>query len=107
MALPKWELENIFKPLNMSRIHGFPHGMPKCASSKLSKFSTNDVTKEDYHLSRFYDEYGTHKINPQHSYVIMRLFFSSLIGDARAWYNNLPRKSINIWEDFERDFMRK
>jgi hypothetical protein len=95
MAPLKWASNNIFKPLDMSRICGFPHDMPKGASSWLSKFSGNDDTKVDYHLSRFYDEYGTHdEVNPQHSDVIMRLFSASLVGEARAWYDNLPSKSI-------------
>jgi hypothetical protein len=81
--------------------------MPKGANSWLSKFFGSDDTKVDYHLSRFYDEYGAHEAKNQHSDMIMRLFSTSLVGKARAWYDNLPSKSIRIWEDFESDFMKK
>jgi hypothetical protein len=107
MAPPKWASDNIFKPLDMSRICGFPHDMPKGVGSWLSKFSGNNDTEVDYHLRRFYDEFGSHEVNTQHQDMIMKLFSTSLIGDAKAWYDNLPSKSIKTWEDFQNAFSRK
>jgi hypothetical protein len=107
MAPPKWASNNIFKPLDMSRICGFPHNMPNGVDSWLSKFSGNNDTKVDYHLRKFYDDLGSHEVNLQHQDVIMKLFSASLIGDAKAWYDSLPRKSIKTWEDFENAFSKK
>jgi hypothetical protein len=46
-------------------------------------------------------------MNLQHQDVVMKLFFDSLVGDAKAQYNSLPNKSIKTWEDFEISFLRK
>jgi hypothetical protein len=107
MAPPKWAYDNIFGPLDMSKIHGFPHDMPKDANSWLSKFSGSDDTKANFHLTRFYKELVFHEAQNQHSDVIMRIFSASLVGEARVWYDNLPRKSIKIWEDLENAFIKR
>jgi len=91
----------------MSKIHVFPHYMPKYANTWLSKFYGSDDTKAKYHLKRFYKEFNFHEAGNQHSYVIMRIFFASLVGEDSVWYENLPRKSINISEYLESDFIKR
>jgi len=107
MDPPKWEAINIFKPIDMSRICSFLHNMPNSVHSWLLKFSGNYHTKVDDHLKKFYDGLGLHGVNLQHQDVVMKLVFDSLVGGVKAWYNILPSKSINTWEDIESNFLRK
>jgi hypothetical protein len=48
-----------------------------------------------------------HEAENRHSNVIMKLFSASLTGNSRIWYNNLPNKSIKIWEDLENVFIKR
>jgi hypothetical protein len=106
MAPPKWAYENVFGPLDMRKIHGFPHDMPKNANSWLSESSSSDDTHAKFHLTRLYEEFEFHEDGNRDSDVIMRLFSTSLVGEARVWYENLPSKSIIIWEELESDFIK-
>jgi hypothetical protein len=49
----------------------------------------------------------SHATQYQHEDVIMRLFSSSLIGDARSWYNNLPDKGIKTWQALQDAFIKR
>jgi hypothetical protein len=90
-----------FKPLDMSKIQGGSHNLPSKAKSWLPRFSGEDNTTSNLHLTRFYEGFELHEAGNRHSDVIMKLFSALLIGIARIWYNNLPNKSIKTWEDFE------
>jgi hypothetical protein len=36
----------------------------------------------------------------------MKLFYATLVEDARKWYNSLSHKSIKKWDDFYKSFMK-
>jgi hypothetical protein len=57
MAPPKWVSDNVFGTLDMSKVYGFPHDMPKKDNSWLPKFFGSDDTKDNYHLTKFYEEF--------------------------------------------------
>jgi hypothetical protein len=90
----------------MTKICGGPHKLPDKAKSWLPKFSSNDDITCN-HLTRFYKSFELHEVINRNSDVIMKLFSTSLIGDVRMWYNNLPSKSIRIWEDLENTFIKR
>jgi hypothetical protein len=91
----------------MTGIQGFPHDLPKYVGRWLPKFSNhNEISVED-HLISFYNALGLHDAQYEHEDVIMRLFSSSLIGDARSWYNNLPNKGIKTWEVLQSTFLKR
>jgi hypothetical protein len=46
---------NVYKPLNMTGIRGFPHAMPDKYNKWLPKFSGNNVITVEEHISKFYD----------------------------------------------------
>jgi hypothetical protein len=79
--------------------------MPKNVDKWLPKFSANnDVLIEGY-LSSFYNSLQLYVVQYEHEDVVMRLFSSSLIGDARFWYNNIPGKGIKTWQDLYNAFI--
>jgi hypothetical protein len=61
MALQPW-VSNIFKPLDMTGIQGYPHDLPKDVDRWLPKFSNNNDTSTEDHLSLFYQTLGS--MNP-------------------------------------------
>jgi hypothetical protein len=96
MDPPKWAPNEIFVPLDMRKIQGGSHNLPKKDKSRLHKFSGEDNTIGNLHLTRFYESFELREVGNRHSYVIMKLFSASLIGNIRKWYKNLPNKSIKI-----------
>jgi len=70
-----WE-KDLYKPLNMANIQGYPNTMPKEFNKWLPKLPGNNViTIEDhlYVMVRDMDNAGI-----EHEYVAMNLFASSL-----------------------------
>jgi hypothetical protein len=59
MAQKPW-VANVFKPLDMSAILGYPHAMPQKFEKWLPKFSGNDVTTVEEHLDNFWGCFQTH-----------------------------------------------
>jgi hypothetical protein len=53
MAQKQW-VSNIFKPLDMSFIPGYPRQMPPKFEKWFPKFSGNDVTTAEEHLDNFW-----------------------------------------------------
>jgi hypothetical protein len=40
----------------------------------------------------------------EHEDVVMRMFFSTLEGEARTWYKSIPDSSIDGWDSFQKNF---
>jgi len=95
---PRPWTSNVFKPLDMTRIRCFPHGIPDYVDTWLPRFSYNNDVLAKEHFNFFYDALGLHDVLYEHQYVMTRLFSSSLIMDSKLWYDNLPSKSINTRE---------
>jgi hypothetical protein len=79
---------NLFKPLNLDAIVGYPKTMPKDIHKWLPKFTGNDVvTLEDILYA-----IGVALLNEsiKNEYVAMRLLAMSLNEDAQRWFRGLP-----------------
>jgi hypothetical protein len=98
MARP-WE-RDLYKPLNMTNIQGYPNQMPTNVNKWLPKFPGNNViTVEDhiYVMGRDMDNAGI-----DHEDVAMRLFASSLTEEALDWFKGLPDNHIMTYDAFFR-----
>jgi hypothetical protein len=105
MAQNPW-VSNVFKPLDMSAIPGYPYNMPQNFEKWLPKFFGNDVTIVKEHLDKFWNYFLTHPINDEDEYIVMRLFSATFVEDARRWYNSLLDKGIKNWDAFHKVFMK-
>jgi hypothetical protein len=103
MAQKPW-VSNVFKPLDMSAITGYPRNMPQKFEKWLPKFFGNDVTIVEEHLDNFWACFQTHTISDDAKDVVMKLFYATFVDDARRWYNSLPSKGIKNWDAFEEAF---
>jgi hypothetical protein len=99
MAPPPWDT-NIFNPLYMTGIQGYPHAMPNKFDKRLPKFSSNNVTSTEKLVDAFYTCFQNHPLKIDDEDMLMKLYVASLVEDVRRWYNNLPDKSIKSWEAF-------
>jgi hypothetical protein len=105
MAQRPW-VTNAFKPLDMSRIPGYPHAMPQKFDKWLPKFSGNNVITIEEHLDNFWASFQNNPLNNDDEDIVMKLFVASFVEDARKWYNSLPDKSIKTWDTFHDVFMK-
>jgi hypothetical protein len=79
-----------FKPLNMSEIWGYRHDMPEKFDKWLPKFPSNNVIVVENHVDTFYTCFQNHPLSNDDEEVVMKLFATSLVENARKCYNNLP-----------------
>jgi hypothetical protein len=85
-----WE-ENVYKPLDITRILRSPHKIPKGFKEWLPTFFGDDPTLAQQHLDTFasvfqcYDPYED---------VWMKLFSLSSTGKAREWYVSITPGAI-------------
>jgi hypothetical protein len=78
----------------MSKILGYPQQMPPKYEKWLPIFIGSDVERVDYHMSEFWHFFQLHPIGDDARYLVMKLFSSTLYGNAMEWYDNLPFASI-------------
>jgi hypothetical protein len=100
MAHP-WE-KDLYKPLNMATIPGYPNTMPKESHKWFPKFSRNNVTVADDHLYVVGRDMENAEV--EHEDVAMRLLASSLTEYAQRWFRGLPDNHIASYEDFAKLF---
>jgi hypothetical protein len=87
MAHP-WE-KDLYKPLNMATIPGYPNAMPKESNKWLPKFPGNNVVTVEDHLYTI--GWDMDNVEVEHEDVAMRLLASSLTEEALRWFRGLPR----------------
>jgi hypothetical protein len=93
MAHP-WE-KDLYKPLNMATIPGYPNTMPKDSNKRFPKFPGNIVIVED-HLYTIGHNMDNAEI--EHEDVAMKLLASSLTEEALRWFRGLPDNHIASYE---------
>jgi hypothetical protein len=98
----QWDLRN-FKPLDMSKILGYPRKMPPKYENWLPRFTGSDGERADYHMGDFWAFFQFHPISDDAEDLAMKLFSATLHGNARRWYDNLPDASITTMEQFGRN----
>ena len=101
----QWDLGN-FKPLDMSKISGYPQQMPSKYEKWFPRFTGSDGERVDYHMSDFWAFIQLHLINDDAEDLVMKLFSATLYGNAREWYENLPNASITTMEQLEETFLK-
>jgi hypothetical protein len=94
-----------YRPLDMSEIPGYPRKMPPCYEDFLPRFAGIKGECPESHMRRFWEFFEYFPIDDEAEDVVMKLFFASLHGEARRWYDNLPAASITSMELFEEIFL--
>jgi hypothetical protein len=102
----QWDPGN-YKPLDMSKIPGYPRKMPPFYKDWLPRFAGIDGESPDYHMSKFWEFFQYFPISDEAEDLVMKLFSASLHGGARRWYDNLPAASITSMDHFEEIFLAK
>jgi hypothetical protein len=80
------------------------HNLPKGVKSWLPVFSGKGVPSCNSHWTQFCDSFKFHQVGQEHHDVFMRLFASSLIGQAKTWIDSYPKGGIKTTEELERAF---
>jgi hypothetical protein len=101
----QWDPGN-FKPLDMSKIPGYPRQMPPKYEKWLPRFTGSDGERADYHMVDFWSFFQFHPIGDDVEDLVMKLFSATLHGNARKWYDNLPVASITSMDQLEVTFLK-
>jgi hypothetical protein len=102
----QWDPGN-YRPLDMSEIPGYPRKMPLRYKDFVPRFAGIDDECPKSHMRRFWKFFQHFPVNDEAEDLVMKLFSSSLHGEARRWYDNLPTANINSMELFEEVFLAK
>jgi hypothetical protein len=100
----QWDPGN-YTPLDMSKILGYPRQMPPKYEKWLPRFTGSDGERPDYHMSNFWAFFQLHPISDDAEDLVMKLFSTTLHGNARRWYDNLPAASITSMDQLEETFL--
>ena len=102
----QWDLGN-YKPLDMSKILGYPREMPPFYKNWLVRFIGIIGESLDYHMRKFWAFFQYRLVSDEDEYLVMKLFSTSLHGEARRWYDNLPAANITSMDHFEEIFLAR
>jgi hypothetical protein len=102
----QWDPGN-YRPLDMSKIPGYPRKMPPLYEDFLPRFAGINGECPESHMRRFWDFFQYFPISDEAEDLVMKLFSASLHGEARRWYDNLPAASITSMDLFEEVFLAK
>jgi hypothetical protein len=102
----QWDPGN-YRPLDMSKIPGYPRKMPPLYEDFLPRFAGINGECPESHMRRFWDFFQYFPISDEAEDLVMKLFSASLHGEARRWYDNLPAASITSMDLFEKVFLAK
>ena len=95
-----------FKPIDMSEIPRYPQKMPPKYEKWLPRFTSSDGVRVDYHMSDFWDFFLFHPISDDAEDLAMKLFFATLHGNDRKWYDDLSDADITTMEQLEETFLK-
>jgi hypothetical protein len=99
----KWSHSESYNYFDFSNIQGGEHDLPADANSWLPSFSGKG-TSENSHWTQFCDSFDFHLDGQDHPDVFMKLFASSLTGDAKVWIDGRPKGSIKNIEELQKAF---
>ena len=102
----QWDPGN-FKPLDMSKIPGYPRQMPLRYEKWLPRFTGSDEENAKDHMSDFWAFFQLHSISDDAQDLEIKLFSSTLHGDARRFYDGLPNSSITYMDQLEEVFLKR
>jgi hypothetical protein len=96
-----------YKPLDMSKIPGYPRQMLPISKRWLPKFTGGNRERADFHMNEFYSYFIFHPVDDDAKDVVMKLFSNTLHGNAKKWYDNLPNASITSMNQLEEVFLEE
>jgi hypothetical protein len=96
-----------YRPLDMSKIPGYPREMPPHYEEFLPCFAGIKRECPELHMMRFWNFFRRFPVDDEAEDLVMKLFSASLHGEARRWYDDLPAASIDSMEHFERVFLAR
>ena len=96
-----------YRPLDMSKIPGYPREMPPHYEESLPCFAGIKRECPEFHMMRFWNFFRHFPVDNEAEDLVMKLFSASLDGEARRWYDDLPAASINSMDLFEEIFLAK
>jgi hypothetical protein len=96
-----------YRPLDMSKIPGYPRKMPPRYEDFLPRFHGSDEDCPKSHMRRFWKFFQHFPVDDEAEDLVMKLFSASLHGEARRWYDGFPPASIDSMERFERVFLAR
>jgi hypothetical protein len=99
----KWSHPESYNCFDFSNIPGGEHNVPADAFSWLSFFS-GEETSGNSHWIQFCDGFDFHLGDQDHPDVFMKLFASSLTGEAKRWIDKLPKGGIKDIEELQKAF---
>ena len=102
----QWDPGN-YKPLDMSKIPGYPRRMPPFYKSWLPRFASINGESLDYHMNKFWAFFQYRLVCDEAEDLVMKRFSASLHGEARSWYDNLPAANITSMDHFEEIFLAR
>jgi len=102
----QWDPGN-FKPLDMSKILGYPRQMPPRYDNWLPRFISNDGVRAEDHMDNLWVFFQLHPISDDVEDLAMKLFSSTLHDDARVWYDSLPDARITSTDQIEEVFLKR
>jgi hypothetical protein len=102
----QWDPGN-YRPLDMSKIPGYPRRMPLTYKSHLPRFFGHDGESPDYHMSGFWEFFQYYPVRDEAEDLVMKLFSASLHEEAKKWYDSLPAASITSMDHFEEIFLER
>jgi hypothetical protein len=102
----QWDPGN-YRPLDMSKIPGYPRKMPLSYKKWVPRFFGLDGESPDYHMSKFWEFFQYYPVRDEAEDLVMKLFSASLCGEAEKWYDNLPAASITSMDHFEEIFLER
>jgi hypothetical protein len=103
-----WDPGDIFRPLDMSEIPGYPRQIPpECNPKKFPMFFGDDDTTTKEHMSNFWALFQLNFIDDEVEDVVMKLFSPTLFNIAKEWYDGLHDKGIKTMEQFEDVLLEK
>jgi hypothetical protein len=92
--------KNLFKPLNLAAIAGYPHAMTTKTHKWLPKFTGNNVVTPEDHLYAL----GVALLSAgvEHEDMAMRLLAMPLTEDAQRCFRGLPNNHLASYDDFSK-----
>jgi hypothetical protein len=101
----RWRF-SAFDPLSFVAFPDYPHDLPACKWLKcIPLFAGRLGESVEDHLAAFSKLLDDFEV--EHEDVAMRMFVSTLEGEARTWYKSLPDASIDGWDSFQAKFIER
>jgi hypothetical protein len=89
--------------LDITKILGSPHKLPKDFKEWLPIFSGEDLTTPEDHLYIFLRSLES---CDQHEDILMKIFTYTFVGRAKDWFDNISPGTITNWNLFQELFTK-